>query len=130
MTKENPTTPTARLASVCVRLTDRERAKLEKRASDAELSLSTYMREYLLSDDNPVDLLPHETRQRLLAQILAGLGCAEYAKSLTALSDAARFGLLILSPDDKAIIAAACTQIEDMHHTLLRALGLRPGDRP
>ena len=130
MTKQNSKSPKTRRAPLCVRLSDQERAKLEKRAAKASLTLSAYSRERLLSDDAVGDLLPHETRQKLLAQILALLGQSGYAKSLATLSDAANTGLLVLSPEEQALIADAYGQITDIHDILLRALGLRPGTRP
>lgn len=130
MTKQNSKSPKARCAPLSVRLNDRERAKLEKHAAKAGLTLSAYAREMLLSNDATGDLLPYETRQKLLAQILAMLGQSGYAKSLANFSDVSTAGLLVLSPEEQALIADACGQIDDIHNILLRALGLRPGERP
>lgn len=130
MTKQKTISSKTRRAPLSVRLNDQERAKLEKHAANSGLSLSAYARERLLCDGSVVDLLPHETRQKLLAQILAMLGQSAYAKSLANLSDVSTAGLLVLLPEDQALIADACGQIDDIHNILLRALGLRPGARP
>ncbi|MGH1406005.1 MAG: plasmid mobilization protein [Rhodomicrobiaceae bacterium] len=120
----------ARRAPLCLRLSDDERARLRGLADKAGLTISAYIRERLFSGDEHYDLLPHETRQKLLAQILAELGKAGYQKSLSEISDAANAGLLTLTPETIQDIKQARKHISQMHKTLLRALGLRPGERP
>ena len=120
----------ARRAPLCLRLSDEERTRLRSLAEKSGLSLSAYSREKLFADNKQYDLLPHETRQKLLAQILAALGKSGYAHSLSEIAKAANTGLLRLTPEIINDLEKSQTQIDQIHKTLLRALGLRPRDCP
>lgn len=130
MTKTT-SSPKARLTPVCIRLNASEVAKLRKLADDQNLSVSAYIRACLFSDENyKSDLLPLETRQKLLAQILAQLGKAEYSKSLRGISEAAQAGTLTLTPDVEQQILDGSNHIKNINGVLLRALGLRLDQNP
>jgi len=119
----------AQRAPLCLRLSENERAQLRAMADKAGLNVSAYIREKLFADDAPHDLLPHETRQKLLAQILSELGKAGYAKSLSDIAEAAHAGLLPINSELIHEIKETRNSINNFHKTLLRALGLRPGGR-
>jgi len=91
------------------------------------MTLSAYIRARLFDATPSPDLLPHETRQKLLAQILAELGQSGIAASLSELARAAEAGLLPLSPDVLGELRSACRSVEKIRAVLLRALGLRSG---
>ncbi|MCK0197427.1 hypothetical protein MWN34_10930 [Ancylobacter sp. 6x-1] len=120
-------------APISLRLTPEERHQLECDA--AGRSLSAYIRSRLFGADTKAEttsqtsgrLGPAE-RQKLLAQILAKLGASKALPSLNELADAARIGVLPLTPDVLADIRGACLDIAEIRDGLLRGLGLRPAD--
>ena len=120
----------ARRAPVSIRLSKAEHLRLKHDADAYDLTLSAYIRERLFDDSGNYDLLPNETRQKLLAQILAELGSGRVSNSLTEIAEAANVGLLVLTPEIKQKIHTACGHVQDIHSSLLRALGLRPKDSP
>ncbi|MBS7537737.1 hypothetical protein [Ancylobacter lacus] len=120
-------------APISLRLTPEERDQLERDA--AGRSLSAYIRSRLFGADTKVELagrtsgrLGPAERQRLLARILARLGASKALPSLNELADAARIGVLPLTPDVLADIHGACRDIADIRDLLLRGLGLRPAN--
>lgn len=96
-----------------IRLTDSERAQLEREAGSKPLAV--YMRSKLLSNDKPT-----------LARLLASLGSSDLSRSMRDIAAAARNGSFEETPETLLSLQAACAAIEDMRTTLLRALGLRP----
>jgi len=100
-----------------IRLTDAERARLEREAGSRPLG--AYMRSKLLAPD-----------KRSIAQVLAALGSSELATSMRDIAAAARNGALEETPDILLTLQAACLSIETMRSNLMRALGLRAKDRP
>lgn len=119
-----------------IRLTPEERARLEAAAGGR--ALGAYIRARLFagegsdtvgveSDGNGnAERLSPEVRQRLLAQILGALGQSSALRSLNELAEAARIGVLPITPDVLADIRAACAGIEEIRLMLLRGLGLKP----
>ncbi|WP_298307612.1 hypothetical protein [uncultured Erythrobacter sp.] len=98
-----------------IRLSDAERAQLEREAGSKPLAV--YMRSKLLSNDKPT-----------LARLLAALGASDLARSMRDVAASARNGAFEETPEMLLTLESACAAIEDMRTTLLRALGLRPRD--
>ncbi|MEM1195661.1 MAG: hypothetical protein AAGH57_06120 [Pseudomonadota bacterium] len=98
-----------------IRLTDKERAKLQREAGSQ--ALGAYMRAKLLGDD-----------KRALAQILAALGSSDLAGSMRLIAEAAQAGALEDSDDLHLSLRAACLTIEKMRADLIRSLGLKVKD--
>lgn len=121
------------VAPISLRLTQEERAQLEHEAGS--LSLSAYIRSRLFGAQPKPDLplapemrLSPGERQKLLAQLLARLGGLRIGPSLAELAHAARIGALPLTPEVLAELRAACAEVRLIRTTLLRALGLKPGE--
>lgn len=121
-------------APISLRLTNEERSWLESAAKGH--TISEYIRSRLFRqvpgvyDLREAGRLSAQNRQILLARILAELGRSGFAKSLTEIAQAARAGVLPLTPDVIETIEDACRQIRDIRGRLLRALGFNPEDAP
>ncbi|WP_147283790.1 hypothetical protein [Bosea caraganae] len=122
-------------APLSLRLTPEERRQLERDAGGHPLS--AYIRHRLFSSPAPSSaplgtdtarISPGE-RQRQLAQILSRLGGCGIGRALLELADAARIGILPLTPDVLAELRSALRDIADLRADLLRALGLKPQER-
>ncbi len=96
-----------------IRLSDAERAQLEREAGSKPLAV--YMRSKLLSNDKPT-----------MARLLATLGASDLARSMRDLANAASNGTFEESPETLNSLEAACAAIEEMRINLVRALGLNP----
>lgn len=110
---------------ISLRLTDAERAALEKAA--AHLSLSAYIRQCVFGDQvnkrkvrtrNPVK--DHEA----LARVLGLLGKSRIASNLNQLAKDSNCGALILDEETGAKIDEAYAHVQSMRNELIRALGL------
>lgn len=129
------TKPTARRrrtpSPISLRLTQDEKDILKAAAKDT--TISQYIRGRLFSFDadqihspkTSKRISPQE-RQKLLAQILTGLGQSNLARSLEELAEAAKLGVLPLSQDVLSEIKTACAQIHQIRNMLIKALGLKP----
>lgn len=115
-----------------LRLTPIERKELETAAGGQ--SLSGYIRSRLFAanieapGDTDTIRLSGKARQQLLARILGEVGRSELSRSMAEFAEAARIGVLPLSPDVIAEIRGACTHIRDIRTMLIRALGLSAKD--
>ncbi|GMG84957.1 hypothetical protein LNKW23_41730 [Paralimibaculum aggregatum] len=110
-----------------LRLTEAERARLERDA--AGRSLSAHIRERLFGQA----AAPRQGRNRApvkdhhaLARVLSQLGRTGLAKDFETLADAADDGILRLTPETEAAIRQACTDIAAIRRDLIAALGLKP----
>ncbi|MEM8542031.1 MAG: plasmid mobilization relaxosome protein MobC, partial [Pseudomonadota bacterium] len=108
-----------------IRLTEAERASLEKAAGNK--TLSAHIRECALGNAaqkrksrhrNPVK--DHES----IARILGLLGKSRIANNLNQLAKDANCGVLVLDEDTNAKIEEAYAHIVSMRGELIRALGL------
>ena len=109
-----------------VRLTQEEHAALKDAAGS--LTVSAYSRRKLLGDS--VIASSRATRnpkpdQITSAQLLAALGRAELAVSLSTLAKAARSGALPVTEEVEAALLRACADVASMKSALMRALGIK-----
>lgn len=114
-----------------VRLSELERAYLEKKAGD--MSLGTYVRQVLLGDFEQRET---QSRRKLhkpsvndqkVSALLAGLGQSRIPSNLNQLARAANCGTLGTNADVEKQLEEACTAILAMREALFIALGLRCG---
>lgn len=119
-----------RPAPVSVRFSEEERAQLEKDAKGQ--SLNSYIKSRVFDETiprkrkynaNPV------TDMQLLAQTLSALGRTEVFANLNILIEQIENGSLVLSPEAEEQIGAACLCVINMRNDLVKALGLRPGNK-
>lgn len=123
MTKKTKTTK-----PFSIRLTETERADLERRAG--KQALGDFIRGVLFAETPrraPQTRRPRTTTAdlRMLAQALALLGKAEIAKSLASLADAARMGALPVSEETETAIRRACRDVASIKTALMRGLGIK-----
>ncbi|MEM7744372.1 MAG: hypothetical protein AAF409_11755 [Pseudomonadota bacterium] len=118
-----------RPAPLSVRLTDAERAALEK-AADGQ-SLNSYVKDQLFSASGKAA----RSRRRkpvkdqvALAQALGLLGQMDLGPSLKALTQAVETGALDVSPEVEEELRAACAAVIAIRSELLRALGYAGGE--
>jgi len=116
---------------ISIRFTDEEITELKSLAGN--LSVSEYVRRRLFSESVEADLfgsgetrLTPQARQKLLAQILIRLGKLDNVKNVNLLIEALQTGLIDASGETSAALNALHQEIEQIRHTLLKALGLRP----
>lgn len=108
-----------------IRLTDDERAELDRRAGT--LAIGTYIKSVLFVENRgkrakvrrPID------KHIELAEVLACLGSSRIGESLERLADAAETGVLQFDPDAPDAIKRACTDIVAMRLLLMKALGFQ-----
>ena len=115
----------AQIAPFSLRLSRDERARLEREASGQ--ALGAYIRSRLLDEET---LAPRQRGKfpvrdhQALAALIGRLGQSGIGPNLSALSDAARSGSLVLLPDLEADLRRAVSEVGEMRALLLRALGL------
>ena len=123
MSKRRQAEPTRAFA---IRLTETERAELQRRAG--ELALGSYMKAVLFADGD-------KRRRRgarapvkdhvKLAEVLACLGQTRISESLEQLAKAAESGTLYVDDDVPQTIKKACDDICVMRLMLMSALGFQ-----
>lgn len=116
-----------RPAPFSIRLSERERAQLEREAG--KRPLGAHIRKKLLGDGEsrrkptrgkpPVDYA-------LLGQILGLLGKSELASNLCLMAVAARSGSLMVTDEIEAELKSACADIREIRFNLIKALGVKP----
>lgn len=118
-------------APFSLRLSPEERERLIVEAAGAPLG--TYIRAKLFSGGVPIRVrrsgLAVEDRMAL-AQALALLGASRLSSNLNQLARLANTGSLPVTPETDAALQAACAEIQAIRALLVRALGLKPEDRP
>jgi hypothetical protein len=95
-----------------IRLSAAQRAFLEKKAGAQPLG--EYIRAKAMDDT------AYDTHQ-----LLGELGRTKIAENLNSLSKSAKLGMLILTPEESAVLVQACADIAAIRQMLLRALGHR-----
>lgn len=108
-----------------LRLTETERAALEKAAGNA--SLSEYIRQRVFGEAAQKRKSRHRNPvkdQQALAQVLGLLGQTRIANNLNQLAKDSNCGALVLNDDTNAKIEEAYAHVISMRNELIRALGL------
>lgn len=127
----SPPTKTVYPRPVSMRLTPKERARLDMLRGNK--SLSAYIRERLFGDaaaprkkggTSPVK------DAEALGRVLGALGQSRLASNLNQLAKAVNSGSLPVTPETESDLATACQDVAAMRADLLRALGKSPGDGP
>ncbi len=113
---------------VSVRLTEQERALLERVA--AKQSLSSFMRQCALMQagqaPKPRKEQQRPTEQKVqLAQILALLGASDIFRSMSTFAKLSEQGALPLSEETESQIQQACSNIKQIKTLLMRALRVK-----
>lgn len=121
--KAQPETRTA-LSPVTLRLTPKERARLEELAQG--MTLSAYIRACVFAENarsrKAADALANKNAA---AEALALLGQSRIASNLNQLAHHANLGLLITGEAEKAQIAEANVHLAAIRELLMQALGKR-----
>ena len=108
-----------------LRLTEAERAALEKAAGNA--SLSEYIRQRVFGEAVQKRKSRHRNPvkdQQALAHVLGLLGQTRIANNLNQLAKDSNCGALVLDEDTNAKIEEAYAHVISMRNELIRALGL------
>ena len=115
-----------RTAPLSIRLSDEERAAVERKAG--RMPLGAYIKSVVLDDDAPKyrkrQALPNAD-QRLLAEILARLGATRMAKNLNQIANHLNLGTLVIDDQLEADLKAAIVEVAWIRATLMQALGKR-----
>lgn len=119
-----------RIAPLSVRVTEEERALIERRAEAVGLSVSGYMKwcslERFKGSPPPKTRLKHPTKdQKALAQLLALFGQSRLANNVNQLAHACNTGSLPVNMETEKAIQSASQAVTDIRDMLVRALGLR-----
>lgn len=111
--------------SFSIRLTDLERAELERRAGNR--SLGDYIRSQLFGDGARVSKRrsPRDA-DVVYAQALASMGQSDMAASLRSMAASARVGALPITPGLVDTIETACRKIQTACDGLIAQLGVKP----
>lgn len=115
-----------RAAPLSIRLSDEERAAVERKAG--RMPLGAYIKSVVLGDDAPKyrkrQTMP-EADQRLLAEILARLGATRTANNLNQIAKHLNLGTLVIDDQLEADLKVAIVEIAWIRATLMQALGKR-----
>ncbi|ODS22383.1 hypothetical protein AB835_14445 [Candidatus Endobugula sertula] len=106
-----------------IRFTAEQKALLKSKASD--LPLGEYMRRSLLNEPIEAIDLPKDQVKLVASWVLGGIGQSRYAEHLGSIAQSAQQGLVILSPEESAVVIQACADISAIRHKLMRVLGHR-----
>lgn len=110
-----------------LRLTDKERRKLEAQAG--AMPLASYIKSVVLTDDAPryrKRRKPPVAEQRLLAEILARLGQSRTANNLNQIAKHLNQGTLVIDEELERDLHQAVVDVAWMRATLIDALGIKP----
>ena len=115
--------------SLSVRLSDEERALLERKAGSRPLG--AYVRQKVLGE---FEEKRRESRAKpsldaaLLGRLLGLLGKSDQVKCLFLLLAAAEAERVSLTEEDRTALREACADAQEMRSILIKALGLKPGN--
>ena len=113
--------------SLSVRLSDEERALLERKAGSRPLG--AYVRQKVLGESEEKR---RKTRAKpsldaaLLGRLLGLLGKSDQVKCLFLLLAAAETEQMKLRTEERAALVDACANVRDVRELLIKALGLKP----
>ena len=113
-----------RPAPLSIRLSDKERRKLETLAGDQPLG--SFIKSRMFLENGPHGAPNAVSRYEMLARLLAALGESEVFANLNVIAKAVQFGDLKLTDVQARQISAACLLVLEMRNDLIRALGLKP----
>lgn len=108
-----------------LRLTYEERAKLQRIAGNK--TLGHYIRSRLFDEESLASRTEEIKGRKTCAQILGIIGQSELGKNLRELSNAARSGSLIITPDTQAMLNTALQDVVAIKQVLLKELRVRSG---
>ena len=111
-----------RLSPFSLRLSEAERKHLEKRAG--KLPLGTYIRSQILGSCRS-NFNDQAQNRKFCAHILAKLGQADLYRTLSSLSEAAKYGALHVTPEMEADLTRACSDIASMKSLLMQSIGIK-----
>lgn len=123
-----------RPAPFCLRLSEDERAALERKAG--KQPLGAYIRSQLLDGE---EIKPRKKSSRtrkpsvdaaLLGQVLGLLGKSDQVSVLFMLALAESQGRVDLNDEDRAVFQDACGDVREVRRLLIKALGLKAEDAP
>ena len=114
-----------RPAPLSLRVTDEERAFLEKAAGSR--SVNAYIREKVFGDAASPRRIYRKPRpdEAAISQALGQLGQSRLSSNLNQIAKAANLGTLPVTTELSAELAAACSDIRAMRSALIEALGLK-----
>lgn len=106
-----------------LRLTAAQRAMLERKADN--VPLGEYIR--LAALNEPVETMQLSTKQEqtVARWILGNMGQDRCCEHLGTIAKASQQGLVILSPEESAVVIQACADISAIRQKLMRILGHR-----
>ncbi|MEW7006759.1 hypothetical protein [Lentilitoribacter sp. EG35] len=113
-----------RPAPLSIRLTGRERKKLEKLAG--EKSLNKYIKDQIFTTPSKLPDSEIMDRYEMLARILSILGENDVFGNLDRVVKAIDRGELELNDQQQEQIGAACLLVLEIRNDLIKALGLKP----
>jgi hypothetical protein len=119
---------TKRPAPFSIRLSEEERAHLERKAGTRPLG--AYIREKLLDGEETQPRKPSRAPTidyAALAQVLGLLGKSQQIQCLFLLALAEEKNRLTMPEEECAALQAACADVRDMRVLLVKALGLKSG---
>ena len=120
-----------RTVRLSVRVSEQERAWLEKQAG--KIAVSEYIRHQLF-DNGDIDWSKVRLKRRpkrtihdkqALAQVLALLGQSSVFASLVELVTAARSGSLVVTPEVDAMLRQTQHDLSEIKHLLMQSLGIK-----
>lgn len=106
-----------------LRLTAAQRAVIKRKAGD--MPLGEYIRQSALNE--PIETVQlSKTQEQMVARwVLGNMGKDRCCENLGQIADAAQQGLVVLSPEESAVVVQACADIAAIRHKLMRILGHR-----
>lgn len=110
-----------RPAPFCIRLSESERAQLERDAGG--LPLGAYIKSRIFGPAGSGWSVKAD--RQLLARLLAAFGQSRIANNIDELARASRSGSLPLTPEVDTALHRAVAEIAEMRRALMAALGLR-----
>lgn len=106
-----------------LRLTEAQRATISRKSGD--MPLGEYIRSAALSEPAEGITLSGDQVKLVASWVLGGLGQSGVSDDLNAISRACQQGLVILSPEESAVVVQACADIAAIRRKLMRLRGHR-----
>ena len=114
--KKHPNSP------FCLRLSPKERARLDQLAASAKMSSGEYLRQKALGESMPkrrnLCATPIQNNEQL--RLLGELGRSNVPNNLNQLAKAVNMGALLLTPEETAALLEACADIREIRQEIIR----------